>query len=316
MKIKVIVFMFFVSIVSGLYSEKVEEPYFYETISTPDKVLNFSIILFHQNYKWIESKSEGNYSTVSLSIKNKNLDKSLNWNDYRVYLQFNDNSIIHNYKTVAKTGSYSNKYSVKPEKIRYQTVCFIKKFNSDNIKRVYIKMTSSNFIELRYYKGGPVKAKEDTIESTGTMSNEIDPEARKLLLEFLKPGADHSSLTRSLRPSKADYKAFFTNNSWKTAMDKYNELWDKSPFAIKPNTGQTELLLWSSNIEDIKYGTGNASKFPGGYKMIVDRIETGHIIYRFKFVKPGEITGMALDGLVKVNGRWVIFPKPWRVFQK
>ena len=50
--------------------------------------------------------------------------------------------------------------------------------------------------------------------------------------------------------------------------------------------------------------------------MIHDKIEPGHTIYRFKFVQPGKNIGMAFDGLVKVNGRWVIFPKPWRIFQK
>ena len=38
-------------------------------------------------------------------------------------------------------------------------------------------------------------------------------------------------------------------------------------------------------------------------------------IVRFKFVKQGETTGMAFDGLIYVNDRWVIMPKPWRVLK-
>ena len=315
MKTKLFIFIFFIFILSGLYSKKAQEPYYWESISTPNKTLNFSIIVFHQDYEWTESKTDGNYSTITLSVKNKNKDKQLEWKNYTIYLQLKDNTLLHNYKTVAKTGRFANNYKVEPDKIRYQNLCYAKKFNPDDIKRVYIKMTAGNFIILRYFKGEKAEPNEEKQE-TGLMSNELDPEAKVLLLKFLEPGADHSALTNTLKPTEADYKAFFTNDSWKTAMDKYNELWEKYPFAIKPNEGQTELLLWGSNIEDIKFGTGNAMKFPGGYKMIVDRIESGHIIYRFKFVKPGKSIGMSFDGLVKVNGRWVIFPKPWRVFQK
>ena len=316
MKTKILIIVFFICITSGLYSEKNQDPYYWESIATPNKSLNFSVLLFHQEYNWTESKVDGKYSRLTLSVKNKNKDKPLKWNNYTVYLQMKDNTMFHNYKTVAKSGKYANSYSVVSDKIRYQYVCFAKKFNPDNIKRVYLKMTAGNFITLRYFKGGPAKAKNVEKKTAGTMNNVLDPEAKQLLLKFLAPGADHNTLTKSLKPTEADYKAFFTNDSWKTAMDKYSELWEKYPFAIKPNEGQTELLLWGSNIEDIKFGTGNAMKFPGGYKMIVDKIETGHIIYRFKFVKPGKSIGMSFDGLVKVNGRWVIFPKPWRVFQK
>ena len=34
---------------------------------------------------------------------------------------------------------------------------------------------------------------------------------------------------------------------------------------------------------------------------------------RFKFVKPGQTFGMAFDGLVYINGKWCIFPKPYRI---
>jgi len=312
MKLNFIFFICCLFIVSGLFSGNKDESYYWESISTPSKSLNFTIILFTQKYKWTESKSEGNYSTLPLGIKNKNTDRELKWDDLKIYIQFKDNSLIHNYKTVAKSGIFSNVFTIEPDKNKYQMLCFGKKFDPKNIKRVYIKIIPSNFIQLRYYSGkaGNMKIKRDV-----TISNELDPEAKRLLLKFLDPNADYKSLTQALKPTEADYKAYFTNNSWKLAITRYNELWKQYPFEIKPNPGQTELLFWSSSIEDIKYGTGNASKFPGGYKHIINKIEPGHIIYRFKFVKPGKNIGMAFDGLVKVNGRWVIFPKPWRIFR-
>jgi len=32
-------------------------------------------------------------------------------------------------------------------------------------------------------------------------------------------------------------------------------------------------------------------------------------------VKQGETIGLAFDGLVYVNGHWVIMPKPWRALK-
>jgi len=314
MRLKTIVFVLFVFVVSGfsMFSEEPED-YYWEAISTPNKELNFSIMLLHQRYKWTESKTAGNYSTIPLSVKNKNNNKILKWPDYKIYILLDDFTLFHNYKTVAKKGDYCNNYTVKPGKIRYQMLCFGKKFNPDKIKKMYIKMTHSNFIEIRFFKG---EVKKSEPKRTDSLNSDLDNEAKLVLNKFLEPNADYLTLTNALRPTEADYKAYFSNGSWKTAMNKYNQLWDKYPFAIKPNEGQTELLLWPATVEDIKYGTGNSSKFPGGYKMIADKIESGHIIYRFKFVKPGKTIGMAFDGLVKVNGRWVIFPKPWRIFQK
>jgi len=53
-------------------------------------------------------------------------------------------------------------------------------------------------------------------------------------------------------------------------------------------------------------------EFPGGYKQVRDRFLVDVPIARFKFVKSGESLGMAYDGLIFVNGRWVFMPKPWQ----
>jgi hypothetical protein len=54
------------------------------------------------------------------------------------------------------------------------------------------------------------------------------------------------------------------------------------------------------------------NEFPGGYKDVLAHMKPGIPIVRFKFVEPGKRLGMAFDGLVHVNGRWVLMPRPWR----
>jgi len=54
------------------------------------------------------------------------------------------------------------------------------------------------------------------------------------------------------------------------------------------------------------------SEFPGGYEQVRGQFVGDFPIVRFKFIEPGETSGMAFDGLIFVNDRWVFMPKPWR----
>lgn len=142
-----------------------------------------------------------------------------------------------------------------------------------------------------------------------------DNEAKALLQAFLKPGADHAGLTKKLFPTAKDCKAFFIDSVSEKAWSAYQTMWQDKKAVIRPKANQTELILFSVTIDEIKKGIGFAKDFPGGYKNIVDKIKPGIKIYRFKFVAPGEKSGMAFDGLVKVNQKWVIFPKPWKALE-
>lgn len=64
--------------------------------------------------------------------------------------------------------------------------------------------------------------------------------------------------------------------------------------------GQTEVLV--------------SNELPGGYTRTANKFKPGTAIYAFKFVKPGETLGMAFDGLMRVDGAWIMIPKAWRAF--
>jgi hypothetical protein len=138
----------------------------------------------------------------------------------------------------------------------------------------------------------------------------------KLLLEaFLKPGADHAALSAALAPTKADYASTFTGDAAAKAEAGYAPAWSAGAITLKPKDGQTTLLLSKATGAELASGAEPAKAFPGGYAKIGTQLQPTLTFYRFKFVKPGETLGMAFDGLTFVNGRWVIFPKPWRVLR-
>ncbi len=139
--------------------------------------------------------------------------------------------------------------------------------------------------------------------------------AKSLLAEFVKPSADHATLTKALRPTKADYDAVFTPDLAAKADAVYGPAWDGGQMVIAPKAGQTQVLLSSATSDELKSWTGGAAEFPGGWKDVGAQLSPGVTFYRFKFVEPGQQLGMAFDGLAHVNGHWRIFPKPWRAMQ-
>jgi hypothetical protein len=136
--------------------------------------------------------------------------------------------------------------------------------------------------------------------------------AKELLAQFVKPGADYAALSKDLKPSKADYAAVFEADAAAKAEPYYEKQWATMQGGIAPKEGQTEVKLSAATVEELKAGGGAADAFPGGYKKAAPSLKPGRTFYAFKFVKPGESLGMAFDGLTYVNGRWVIFFKPWR----
>jgi len=143
--------------------------------------------------------------------------------------------------------------------------------------------------------------------------------AKQLLTDIRKDLDTAKAMSKSLRPSSADYKAVFADDKAAMIEKNYNEMWnkegDKAVIGAKPEN--TELKLWAASSDDIKSWTGNAKDhFPGGYEDIGAHLKPGITWYRWKYTKPGEDLGMAYDGLVHVNNHWVWFPKPWRALRE
>jgi len=135
--------------------------------------------------------------------------------------------------------------------------------------------------------------------------------AEALLRRFLDPSADHRGLTLMLAPDGADYRAAYEEPLASALERRYGPMW-RDPPPIRPKRGQTELLLEFATTDELIAGAPILREFPGGYRRVVDQMKPGVPIVRFKFVRPGAALGMAFDGLVHVNGHWVLIPKPWR----
>lgn len=142
--------------------------------------------------------------------------------------------------------------------------------------------------------------------------------ARALLAEFLKPDADRKKMTMDLRPTKEDYRAFYADEATAARAETFfDKMWSSGDAVVAPKDGQTELMLFSATTEQLNavVPEGEAAQFPTGMQSLASNLKPNLTIYGFKFVKPGETTGMAFEGLTHINGHWRLFPKPWRFME-
>jgi len=134
---------------------------------------------------------------------------------------------------------------------------------------------------------------------------------RAMLEAFLKPDANRADLTAALAPTADDIHAVYGEPLASALVEAYAGLF-KPGVAIGPKAGQDTVLMWYTSTDALISGDPVLGNFPGGYKDVLPYMNAGFPIVRFKFVTKGSETGMAFDGLVFVNGRWVLMPKPWR----
>jgi hypothetical protein len=145
-----------------------------------------------------------------------------------------------------------------------------------------------------------------------------DEGARKLVVEIRT--ATLPEKVQALRPTTADYRALFKDPFAARAETYYGRtLWDLKPTeAPRPlaKPDQTEVRIAKATTDEIAAWTPEArSVVPGGYEKIREQFKSGLVVYTWDYVKPGEESGMAFNGLVHVNGHWVFVPKPWRVLE-
>jgi hypothetical protein len=137
---------------------------------------------------------------------------------------------------------------------------------------------------------------------------------KKLMGEFLADGGSNAEkLSNMLRPVAEDYAAVFEGDFGKKAAETYKEPWEKGLLTLKPKPGQTEIKVLSVTTEDLKSRSERSREFPGGWQEMAPHLKAGLTIYLVRFTEPGKERGQRFDGLIYVNERWRIFPKPWRI---
>lgn len=163
-------------------------------------------------------------------------------------------------------------------------------------------------VSLLELVGGSAKA---PAEQPAEMQHGSEAEARALLMRFFAPDADLEALTAALFPTEAEVHMVYKDPLASKMYEGYVAAF-KPGIKFGPKPGQDELIVVYTTTAKLQRGDAALQEFPGGYKKVLQYFKTNVPIVRFKFVKSGETSGYAFDGLVYVNDHWVIMPKPWR----
>lgn len=138
--------------------------------------------------------------------------------------------------------------------------------------------------------------------------------AEALLNQFLASDANLTAMTAALKPTVDDIRAVYAEPLATRLAHMYDAMY--TPEArIGPKPEQNAVLLTWATTGNLRDKDAVLREFPGGYKDILSYFIGDQPIVRFKFVTRGETVGLAFDGLIFVNGRWVLMPKPWRALE-
>ncbi|MGC1494528.1 MAG: hypothetical protein WA790_01875 [Sulfitobacter sp.] len=138
-----------------------------------------------------------------------------------------------------------------------------------------------------------------------------EAEVRALLMEFLQPGADLRALTQAILPTEDEVKAVYGEPLASALWASYKEQMGPGT-AFGPKADHNDILVVYTTTRALFEQKPVLDEFPGGYKDVLQYFKIDVPIVRFKFIEAGETLGLAFDGLMYLNGRWVIMPKPWR----
>lgn len=141
----------------------------------------------------------------------------------------------------------------------------------------------------------------------------IEWEAAAALAPLAVPSAaERRAALFALRPEPGDYAPLFAPHAVLPARRAYQAWW-AAPDLPEPKPGQTSVLITAAVAADLVRGVGDGAAFAGGWRRLGDVLRPDGVWLRFVFLRPGESAGTAYEGLAAVGGRFVWFPKPWRM---
>lgn len=156
---------------------------------------------------------------------------------------------------------------------------------------------------------------EDEAQTKARLSAEMLCAQVRPILEAI--ARDRSGeVIRMLKPLAGDYEKVFVGDAIEVARRAYATLWE-APFDMAyPTREQTILLCYLAPAGMLAEDNELSRPFPSGYRSIARSLNPHRVWVRWKYVRPGEKSGLAYDGLVWCDDHWAWFPKPYRVLKE
>ncbi len=142
-------------------------------------------------------------------------------------------------------------------------------------------------------------------------SKVIQEGVEPMLKQLVMP--EGRELVGHLRPRTGDYEKVFSSATADTARKAYESFWSRPVELERSSSQQTDVLIFTAPAGMLRGPNDLSRNFPAGYQTIATELKPERVWIAWKYVKPGETSGMAYDGLVWIDDHWAWFPRPYRV---
>ncbi len=166
------------------------------------------------------------------------------------------------------------------------------------------------------YVGEDLAASEVQFEVGSTDLIPGSPAHGRAIIEGFLNSEDRAALTARLIPTAQEVRMIYAEPLASLLIDWYSKVLLPDNIVISPKPEQTELISFFTTIDELIESPKARFYFPGGYNEILQYFITDAPIATFKFVRPGNDVGLTINGLIYINDRWVIMPKPWRALRE
>jgi hypothetical protein len=120
----------------------------------------------------------------------------------------------------------------------------------------------------------------------------------------------------TLMPRPDDYDTVFEGVAVAEARAAYTNMWATNRSMQMPDVTQSQIRVHAAPAGMLGEDNELSRHFPGGYRQIARLLKPERVWVSWKYVRPGESSGLAFDGLVWCDNHWSWFPKPYRLLGK
>jgi hypothetical protein len=126
-------------------------------------------------------------------------------------------------------------------------------------------------------------------------------------------GPDGPGQLESMRPRAEDFARVFRPEIADAVRAAFEELWRDPPRMERLESGELTLRVDAAPAGMLSEDNELSRHFPGGYRALAPYLVPDRIWFVWRYIQPGEYSGMRYDGVVMLDDRWVWFPKAYRV---
>lgn len=123
-------------------------------------------------------------------------------------------------------------------------------------------------------------------------------------------------LITQLIPRADDYEKVFTRAVVGQAIQVYEKFWrdqENLENLQTPEQSQSQIVTSIVPAGFFSFDNEFISGFPQGYRRIAAYLNPHRVWVAWKYLKPGQQSGLAYNGLVWIDDHWAWFPKPFKV---